>query len=145
MDSHTIAVIGVAVFSLVLGIIGWLVRQLMASQLREIERRQSNTEAHAKKGDEEKAALNDRLRLDEIATERLNGRLALTEQARATLERDVARMQEDHVPRAEWERAMSTLTNSIEKLAQKIDRLPSSSGRYQQYPSPPPMSDDRKR
>lgn len=124
MDTHTLASIVVGVFTLMCGVIGFLVIQAVFRRLNN--------------GETDLRAAAERLRVDELATEKLNGRVQLVEQARAVLERDVQRMQEDHVPRAEWERAMQTLTNSIERLASKIDRLPlpPSSGQYQQVTPP---------
>jgi hypothetical protein len=68
--------------------------------------------------------LAERLRVDEIATTRLVGELNLCTNKLTHLEADVHRLEEAHVPRAEWEKAIGNLQAQLADIQRRL------SGRY---------------
>jgi hypothetical protein len=107
----------------------------------ERSKRWSGLEADIKAHDE-------RLRLDELATTKLIGELALLEQAQTGLQESLRKIEDGMVPRAEWEQRMGHVEDQLGRIIVKLDsRSGGGSGRYgtvfdprlQQGPPPSPL------
>jgi hypothetical protein len=80
----------------------------------------------------------ERLRVDELATERLGGRMALAEQKAAQHSDQLART----VSQVEFERALDGIQKGIDGIASRLDRF-DRTGRSGGYPATDPTKSNR--
>jgi hypothetical protein len=143
-------------------IIGFIATMIVAviayaykNDKRDIERRlqENETERHAlaaryEQSEKERRKKEDdiaeRLRVDELETERLKGQNALLQQAHA----GVMKSLENQVPRAEWERQNKYVDSQLSEILRRLDRAQPYPGRYPSQTSMPaqnpPSSDPRR-
>ncbi len=74
----------------------------------------------------------ERLRLDEMATLRLDSSLALMKNEHGHVVEDLSEIKRNQVPRQEWEAQMKNVTDRLSEIIAKLPRGSASSGGYSQ-------------
>ena len=126
MGTHEILTLVSLAGTIVMAIITTLARTAEAEK----ERRLLALEKQDASCLQKQEAHSERLRLDELATERLGGRMALAEQKAGQHSEQLGRT----VSQQEFERAMEGVTKALDKIAERLERFDRSgrSGGYSQ-------------
>lgn len=110
--------------------------QLLAKQkIGELERRLVERETEAKECRAKNEVLSERLRMDELETEKLRGKLALVEQGHNGLNDDLSEIRRQQVPRQEWETRMSAIERTLQTILERMRISTGTTGQRQ-----PPLS-----
>jgi hypothetical protein len=125
--NDTVVSIGAAV---VVGVLSWLIRQLDAQRTKENERRLNDLAIQLTAAIKANLDLSERLRINDIETVKLHGRIALTEASHTGLDKDLDSLRIEIG-------SLMTITRTVER---KVDQLVGSGGRgrYNQGYSPSP-------
>jgi len=86
-----------------------------------------------KSASQQHAATAERLRIDELATTKLQGEVNLVAHTIKGFDRDLDEIKKHQVPRAEWETRMSGLESVLQRVLTKIDEA-AQRGRSGGYP-----------
>jgi hypothetical protein len=114
--------------------LGWmaLVRYAVTTTLDGIKAKQTELEAKETKCEGQLERMGERLRLDELETRDIKGRLPTAEVRHDNLARDVEQLQATQVPRHEFERQMNHVFTRLDEILRRLERATPSPGAYGQ-------------
>lgn len=111
------------VISIFLAVYSGLLKYTIAKRDEETTRRFERIDSENAAREAAEKALAERLRVDELETEKLRGRIAVLEAAQGAISSSLAEMKQQQVPRAEWERQIRTIEGQLATITGQLAQL----------------------